>query len=127
MRYLISVCTTTQETGFTKAIAVAWHNRILTQENEARLTSEVIEKYTLVKAITEHQDAETALNAALSRVAEKLFLRGLVPNPVNGAPPFRVIAPPKHSKAKLQYPHETQKTHVTLKGALRLLKGCTNG
>lgn len=127
MRYLVSVCTVTQKTGDVKAIAVAWHSGINAYEETQRLTSKIVSQYAIAKAVTSHTKERTAANAALSRLVEKLFLRGLILNPANGDPPLHIVTLPKHKNTRLLYPHEALKTHVALKGAARLLKGHLNG
>lgn len=79
----------------------------------------------LALVLTQNEPLEAAVNAALMRVAEKLFLKEKIANPQNGDPPFRLILPLKYKKHRFKYPHEAVRSHWLITASKRALEEWT--
>ena len=127
MRYVVGVHTVIKTDDLFAAIAVAWRSNISDIENRARVSSQELSRLVLVQAVTYHSDERDAINSALIRLSEKLYIRGLVANPVHGDPSLHVVTRPKQRNTRLAYPHTVDGETIAVRGASRLLKEHLDG
>jgi len=71
--------------------------------------------------LTQNTHIEAAVDAALMRVTEKLFMKEKILNPVNGDAPLQLLTPLKYPGYTFKYPHEAVRTHWLLTAAKRAL------
>ena len=60
-------------------------------------------------------------------LSEKMYIRGLIANPVHGDPSLHVITRPKQRNVRLAYPHVVDEETIAVRGASRILKEHLNG
>lgn len=78
-------------------------------------------KKLLALVLTQNTSVESAVNAALIRVAEKLYTKEHVANPLNGDPPIQVITPLRYKNYIFLYPHTPKRSHWLLTTSKRAL------
>jgi hypothetical protein len=120
MRYVVGVRTTEHKDGSSTAVAVTWFNTSPPFSVHG-MTLEFMRQRLLAVVRTDSSSPQKAINAALQRTAEKLYVRQLTLNPVNGDPAFSIVIQPKNHKCDIRFPFKTQKKHWLLTGAKRAL------
>ncbi len=118
MRYVVGIRTIDKKDGPSIAIALTWFNSAPPFSVHG-MSLKFMRRRLLATVKTQNATAELAINAALQRSAEKLYLKQLIPNPVNGDPAFSIILQPKNQHCEVCYPFKIQKKHWLLTGAKR--------
>lgn len=92
MRFTIGISTKQKLDGSYIVCAATW----FAQKPSFKLTDADIDemkKALLSLVFTENRKESTAINSAIARSVERLFLRELIANPENGYPPIIIHAP----------------------------------
>lgn len=119
MRFLVGLAIK-QDEPVTVA-ATCWYQRTRPHFSTYAMTLSHMREKLLALVHTVGPDVETTVDAALFRVAEKLYLKEKIANPDNGDPPIRVYVPPGFKDFTFKYPHEVKRNHWLLTGAKRAL------
>lgn len=120
MRYVVGVLTTKNDNDTITAIALTWFSHPPPFSIHG-MTLDYMRQRLLAVVRTTNVTTEKAINAALQRTAEKLYIKKRCPNPVNDDPALNVIIQPKDSQYKFCFPVTVQKNHWLLTGAKRAI------
>lgn len=92
MRYFIGIHTESTGTK-TTAVAVATEASLVIPEKYSDREPWEIRKLLPGTAQAQHADPSTAINAAIQRLYEKMFVSNFIPNPKNCVPPVTIYLP----------------------------------
>jgi len=129
MQYAIGIATKLLDTGEYAAAAVAYHN-IKPPFSTRGMTIKYMQSHLLSLVNVTNTCEKTAVEAAVQRTFELLFLKKQIANPQNSYPPVQVYTTKKFKTKRLSFRHKTPKTHWLLTGAKRTLEelyGAKNG
>jgi hypothetical protein len=90
--------------------------------NFLQSSSKNLQKQILTTVFTKNKEDHIAINAAIHRTIEKLFLRKLITNPLNNYPPVTVIIPKKYSKKSYVLKTKIKDDYAILDKAKRTLQ-----
>lgn len=102
MRFIIGIHVKEKLDGSIMVCAAAWHARKPTFSLANATVSEMKQKL-LSLVCTESKKESVAINAAISRCVEQLFIMGYIANPLNDYPPIIVHAPAAARVTQTQY------------------------
>lgn len=120
MRYVVGIITKEHSNGSSTAVAATWFHTPPPFRVHG-MTLAFMKQNLLAIVKTHTSSPDKAINSALQRTAEKLFIKNLTANPVNGDPALHVIIQPKNERYRICFPYTVQKKHWLLTGAKRAL------